>query len=85
MYLGRILSWVKEANVGKLCLESSQSDESENINSSATNKVQAKGVQVSSFLPTSRRIVQFSNGKVSFRSFAYIILPNLNVKYRSLT
>lgn len=57
MYAGRILSWVKDANADK------------HLNSNTINKVQAKDDSVSSFLPTSRRIVQFSNGKVSLNLF----------------
>ncbi|XP_047950532.1 ethanolamine-phosphate cytidylyltransferase-like [Salvia hispanica] len=62
--VGRILSWVKEANAKKPCSELPQADESESVNRNTNNKVQVKGAQVSSFLPTSRRIVQFSNDKV---------------------
>ncbi|XP_042050890.1 ethanolamine-phosphate cytidylyltransferase-like [Salvia splendens] len=62
--VGRILSWVKEANAKKPCSELPQADESESVNRNTDNKVQVKGAQVSSFLPTSRRIVQFSNDKV---------------------
>ncbi|XP_042055396.1 ethanolamine-phosphate cytidylyltransferase-like [Salvia splendens] len=62
--VGRILSWVKEANAKKPCSELPKTDESESVNRNTNNKVQVKGAQVSSFLPTSRRIVQFSNDKV---------------------
>ncbi|KAG6428491.1 hypothetical protein SASPL_112743 [Salvia splendens] len=62
--VGRILSWVKEANAKKPCSELPKTDESESVNRNTNNKVQVKGAQVSSFLPTSRRIVQFSNDKI---------------------
>lgn len=36
------------------------------LNGDAHKESQPKGAHLSQFLPTSRRIVQFSNGKVSF-------------------
>lgn len=79
MYAGRILSWVKDVNADKLCLESSHADESGNLNSNPINKSRAKDGHVSSFLPTSRRIVQFSNGKVYFTPLLCLYYPAENV------
>lgn len=61
--VGRILSWVKDAKDDKACLESSQAGELDDINSTQCNKSLSNGAHISHFLPTSRRIVQFSNGK----------------------
>lgn len=46
------------------CFGSSQSGEVDNVENLNPVKDCAKGGQISHFLPTSRRIVQFSNGKV---------------------
>ncbi|KAG8376354.1 hypothetical protein BUALT_Bualt09G0054400 [Buddleja alternifolia] len=56
--VGRILSCMKDVKVDKDC----QPGEFENLNNTHNNKSMAKGGHVSHFLPTSRRIVQFSNG-----------------------
>ncbi|KAL8492767.1 hypothetical protein ACS0TY_024093 [Phlomoides rotata] len=61
--VGRILSWVKDAKDDKVCLESSQAGGLDDVNSIQSNKSLSNGGHISHFLPTSRRIVQFSNGK----------------------
>lgn len=61
--VGRILSSDKDIKVNKEFSDSPLSDKSENLNDSQSRGSLAKGGHVSHFLPTSRRIVQFSNGK----------------------
>jgi hypothetical protein len=39
---------------------------------------ESKGAQISQFLPTSRRIVQFSNGKVYLVGFSFFIMQRLS-------
>ncbi|XP_073062686.1 ethanolamine-phosphate cytidylyltransferase-like [Primulina eburnea] len=62
--VGRILSYMKDAEAKKVFLESGHSGEFENLTSPGSEESQAKGGHISHFLPTSRRIVQFSNGTV---------------------
>ncbi|KAL0308320.1 UNVERIFIED_CONTAM: Ethanolamine-phosphate cytidylyltransferase [Sesamum radiatum] len=59
--VGRILSCMKDAKSDKLFSESS--GEVDNLNNRQSSKSQVNGGHISHFLPTSRRIVQFSNGK----------------------
>ncbi|KAL0338783.1 UNVERIFIED_CONTAM: Ethanolamine-phosphate cytidylyltransferase [Sesamum angustifolium] len=59
--VGRILSCMKDAKSDKLFSESS--GEVDNLNNTQSSKSQVNGGHISHFLPTSRRIVQFSNGK----------------------
>ncbi|KAL0346871.1 UNVERIFIED_CONTAM: Ethanolamine-phosphate cytidylyltransferase [Sesamum calycinum] len=59
--VGRILSCMKDAKSDKLFSESS--GEVDNLNYRQSSKSQVNGGHISHFLPTSRRIVQFSNGK----------------------
>ncbi|KAL3644243.1 Ethanolamine-phosphate cytidylyltransferase [Castilleja foliolosa] len=58
--VGRILSSVEDVKADKACPDSSQTGE---YNNSKSSKSVANGGHISHFLPTSRRIVQFSNGK----------------------
>ncbi|KAK6147464.1 hypothetical protein DH2020_018376 [Rehmannia glutinosa] len=62
--VGRILSSIEDVKADKACSESSHTGESDNLNNTQSSKSLANGGHVSHFLPTSRRIVQFSNGKV---------------------
>ncbi|KAL6521283.1 Ethanolamine-phosphate cytidylyltransferase [Orobanche gracilis] len=55
----RILSGIKDVKSDEVCSEPSQADE---FNSSQSSKSLSNGGHISHFLPTSRRIVQFSNG-----------------------
>lgn len=62
--VGRILSYVKDTKThedhnGSTSLHG----ERDNTNEAEGEKCQSKGLHLSHFLPTSRRIVQFSNGK----------------------
>ncbi|XP_011094065.1 ethanolamine-phosphate cytidylyltransferase-like [Sesamum indicum] len=59
--VGRILSCIKDAKSEEVCLESS--GEFDNSNNTQHNTSFTNGGHISHFLPTSRRIVQFSNGK----------------------
>ena len=61
--VGRILSWGEDAKDDKVFLESSQAGELDDLNSTQSNNSLSNGGHISHFLPTSRRIVQFSNGK----------------------
>ncbi|KAK6139725.1 hypothetical protein DH2020_026535 [Rehmannia glutinosa] len=61
--VGRILSSIEDVKADKACSESSHTGESDNLNNTQSSKSLANGGHVSHFLPTSRRIVQFSNGK----------------------
>ncbi|WJZ98635.1 hypothetical protein VitviT2T_017146 [Vitis vinifera] len=62
--VGRILSYIKDTKThedhnGSTSLHG----ERDNTNEAEGEKCQSKGLHLSHFLPTSRRIVQFSNGK----------------------
>ncbi|PIA43931.1 hypothetical protein AQUCO_01800170v1 [Aquilegia coerulea] len=60
--VGRILSCMKADNTD--CLNNTtQPEQLNDMKESKTEASQSKGSQISHFLPTSRRIVQFSNGK----------------------
>ncbi|KAL0374683.1 UNVERIFIED_CONTAM: Ethanolamine-phosphate cytidylyltransferase [Sesamum radiatum] len=59
--VGRILSCIKDAKSEVVCPESS--GEFDNLNNTQHNRSLTNGGHISHFLPTSRRIVQFSNGK----------------------
>ncbi|KAL0346866.1 UNVERIFIED_CONTAM: Ethanolamine-phosphate cytidylyltransferase [Sesamum calycinum] len=59
--VGRILSCIKDAKSKEVCLESY--GEFDNLNNTQLNRSLTNGGHISHFLPTSRRIVQFSNGK----------------------
>ncbi|KZV18278.1 ethanolamine-phosphate cytidylyltransferase [Dorcoceras hygrometricum] len=59
--VGRILSYMKDDEAKTARLESGLSGEFENSTSPGSEESRAKG-HISHFLPTSRRIVQFSNG-----------------------
>ncbi|KAL2250946.1 UNVERIFIED_CONTAM: Ethanolamine-phosphate cytidylyltransferase [Sesamum indicum] len=59
--VGRILSCMKDAKSEKLFSE--PSGEVDNLNNTRSSKSLVNGGHISHFLPTSRRIVQFSNGK----------------------
>ncbi|KAI3443444.1 hypothetical protein Pfo_000109 [Paulownia fortunei] len=61
--VGRILSCIKDVKADKVCLESSHAGEFDNLNNTQSSNSLANGGHISHFLPTSRRIVQFSNGK----------------------
>ncbi|KAK9268869.1 hypothetical protein L1049_000634 [Liquidambar formosana] len=61
--VGRILSSVKDTKVGEYHNNTSVSREPHNINNIQTEEIQSKSAHISQFLPTSRRIVQFSNDK----------------------
>lgn len=74
MSVGRILSTDKDIKVNKEFSESPRSGKSENLNDSQSTGSLAKGGHVSHFLPTSRRIVQFSNGKVNLLYFVTVII-----------
>lgn len=79
MYTGRILSWVKDAKDDKVCLDPSQAGELDDLNSTQSNKSLSNGGHISHFLPTSRRIVQFSNGKVCSTLFCnFYLAENVN-------
>jgi len=56
--VGRILSYVRVPEVSQ--------DHNGSLCGEPHKESQSKGAHVSQFLPTSRRIVQFSNGKVLF-------------------
>lgn len=60
--VGRILASLKDTKVGEDGNQSSLQSESDKLKKNQVEK-QANGAHVSHFLPTSRRIVQFSNGK----------------------
>lgn len=57
--LGRILGSLRDRKV-------SEDHNDTSLNGDPIKESQPKGAHLSQFLPTSRRIVQFSNGKVSF-------------------
>lgn len=57
--VGRILAFTRDIKTDKGCSELSM----DQINDSNSNKAMVNCCQKSQFLPTSRRIVQFSNGK----------------------
>ncbi|KAK4414893.1 Ethanolamine-phosphate cytidylyltransferase [Sesamum alatum] len=59
--VGRILSCIKDVKSEEVCLESSGAFD--NLNNTQHNRPLIHGGHISHFLPTSRRIVQFSNGK----------------------
>ncbi|GFP90872.1 ethanolamine-phosphate cytidylyltransferase [Phtheirospermum japonicum] len=59
--VGRILSSIEDVKADKACSDSSHTGEN---NNSKSSKSVANGGHISHFLPTSRRIVQFSNGKI---------------------
>lgn len=61
--VGRILSSSKSRNTPQDCSNSSPTGEADSINNKCGEDKQGKGGRISHFLPTSRRIVQFSNGK----------------------
>lgn len=61
---GRILSYMKDVEAKKAHLESGHSGEFENLTIPGSEESRVNGGHISHFLPTSRRIVQFSNGKV---------------------
>lgn len=61
--VGRILSSVKEAKVSENYTDASSLGKPDSKNSIKTGESQEKCRNISHFLPTSRRIVQFSNGK----------------------
>ncbi|XP_059636923.1 ethanolamine-phosphate cytidylyltransferase-like [Cornus florida] len=61
--VGRILASAKDTKVYEDRHESSLSQEPRTMKSSQDEESHAKGVHISHFLPTSRRIMQFSNGK----------------------
>ncbi|KAK6131697.1 hypothetical protein DH2020_034564 [Rehmannia glutinosa] len=61
--VGRILSSIEDVKADKACSESSHTSESDTLNNTQSSKSLANGGHISHFLPTSRRIVQFSNGK----------------------
>lgn len=85
--LGRVLSSMKNTKVQQDCSGSSQSGEVDNVENLNPVKDHAKGGQISHFLPTSRRIVQFSNGKVhqvyslnsteNYSSIVYLYIASL--------
>ncbi|XP_073066857.1 ethanolamine-phosphate cytidylyltransferase-like [Primulina eburnea] len=60
--VGRILSYMKDVDAKKAGLESGHSGEFENLSSPGSEESRVNGGHISHFLPTSRRIVQFSNG-----------------------
>lgn len=64
IFVVRILSSSKSRNTPQDCSNSSPTGEADSINNKCGEEKQAKGGHISHFLPTSRRIVQFSNGKV---------------------
>ncbi|KAL6507713.1 Ethanolamine-phosphate cytidylyltransferase [Orobanche gracilis] len=57
--VGRILSGIKDVKSDEVCSEPSQACK---FNSSQSRQSLSNGGHISHFLPTSRRIVQFSNG-----------------------
>ncbi|XP_043712896.1 ethanolamine-phosphate cytidylyltransferase-like isoform X2 [Telopea speciosissima] len=61
--VGRILSLMRDTKVGDGCSSPSMSEQPQDRNLTQTNENQPNGAQISHFLPTSQRIVQFSNGK----------------------
>ncbi|KAF8407353.1 hypothetical protein HHK36_006481 [Tetracentron sinense] len=61
--VGRILSSVKETKVGEDRNDTSLPEQPHYMNNTQAEESQSDGAQISHFLPTSRRIVQFSNGK----------------------
>lgn len=64
IFVGRILSASKSGDSPQDCSNSTPVGEADDIKNKFGAEKQAKGGQMSHFLPTSRRIVQFSNGKV---------------------
>lgn len=64
IFVGRILSASKSGNTPQDCPNSAPIGETDDIKNKFAAEKQAKGGHMSQFLPTSRRIVQFSNGKV---------------------
>lgn len=62
--VGRILASQKDSKSHEDDNVSSQHIETDKMNKLENDKKVANGQQMSHFLPTSRRIVQFSNGKV---------------------
>ncbi|XP_010263306.1 PREDICTED: ethanolamine-phosphate cytidylyltransferase-like [Nelumbo nucifera] len=61
--VGRILSSAKDIKAGNECFDNTLSEHANNMNNTKAEERQSGGAQISHFLPTSRRIVQFSNGK----------------------
>ncbi|XP_042495373.1 ethanolamine-phosphate cytidylyltransferase-like [Macadamia integrifolia] len=61
--VGRILSLTRDTKVGDGCSSLSMSEQPHDMNVTPTKGSQRNGTQISHFLPTSQRIVQFSNGK----------------------
>lgn len=64
LYVGRILASIEEKKGTQVSNESLENGEHNEMNKSVESLLKCKNA--SSFLPTSRRIVQFSNGKVLY-------------------
>lgn len=69
--VGRILSSARDAKDCQDCNGTS-------LHGEPHKESESKGAQISQFLPTSRRIVQFSNGKVYLVSFSFIVMQSLS-------
>lgn len=63
-FVGRILSASRNGNTPQDCSNPTPVGKADDIKNKFGAEKQAKAGQISHFLPTSRRIVQFSNGKV---------------------
>lgn len=79
--VGRILGSLKGSKGSEDSNVSSQQSETDKMNKFENDKKVANSQQMSHFLPTSRRIVQFSNGKVLF---LYLVSVSLVAHYFSL-